>query len=106
MAQSRHSDRVGECPLSGAKRTSKFKRVPSAFDPSRTLGLVGHQRIFLLDWHSISRSEVRLFADGMVEDIITALSRFKALFVIARNSSFTYKGRAIDVKVVGRELGV
>src|SRR5258708_18591729 len=46
------------------------------------------------------------FADGMVEDIITALSRFKALFVIARNSSFAYKGRAVDVKQVGRELGV
>ena len=42
----------------------------------------------------------------MVEDIITALSHFKALFVIARNSSFTYKGRAVDVKQVGRELGV
>jgi TolB-like protein len=46
------------------------------------------------------------FADGVVEDIITALSRFKSLFVIARNSSFTYKGRAVDVKQVGRELGV
>src|SRR6266699_2683682 len=46
------------------------------------------------------------FADGMAEDIITALSHFKALFVIARNSSFTYKGRAVDVKQVGRELGV
>jgi adenylate cyclase len=46
------------------------------------------------------------FADGMAEDIITALSRFKALFVIARNSSFTYKGHAVDVKQVGRELGV
>ena len=46
------------------------------------------------------------FADGMVEDIITALSHFKALFVIARNSSFTYRGRAVDVKQVGRELGV
>ncbi len=41
----------------------------------------------------------------MVEDIITALSRFKGLFVIARNSSFTYKGRAVDVKQVDRELG-
>jgi TolB-like protein/class 3 adenylate cyclase len=50
--------------------------------------------------------EQEYFADGIVEDIITALSRFKALFVIARNSSFTYKGRAVDVKVVGRELGV
>jgi TolB-like protein len=46
------------------------------------------------------------FADGMVDDIITALSHFKALFVIARNSSFTYSGRAVDVKQVGRELGV
>jgi adenylate cyclase len=46
------------------------------------------------------------FADGMVDDIITGLSRIKWLFVIARNSTFTYKGRAIDVKKVGRELGV
>ncbi len=46
------------------------------------------------------------FADGMVEDIITGLSRIKWLFVIARNSSFTYKGRAVDVKQVGRDLGV
>ena len=46
------------------------------------------------------------FADGMVEEIITALSRMQWLFVIARNSTFTYKGRAVDVKQVGRELGV
>jgi TolB-like protein len=46
------------------------------------------------------------FADGMVEDIITALSRINWLFVTARNSSFTYKGRAVDVKQVGREMGV
>jgi TolB-like protein/class 3 adenylate cyclase len=50
--------------------------------------------------------EQEYFADGVVEDITTALSHFKALFVIARNSSFTYKGRAVDVKQVGRELGV
>jgi TolB-like protein/class 3 adenylate cyclase len=50
--------------------------------------------------------EQQYLADGIVEDIITALSRFKALLVIARNSSFTYKGRAVDVKQVGRELGV
>ncbi|GLR88605.1 adenylate/guanylate cyclase domain-containing protein [Bradyrhizobium iriomotense] len=50
--------------------------------------------------------EQEYFADGMVEEITTALSRFKALFVIARNSSFTYKGRAVDIKQVGRELGV
>lgn len=46
------------------------------------------------------------FADGIVEEIITALSRFSGLFVIARNSSFTYKGRSVDIKQVGRELGV
>ena len=50
--------------------------------------------------------EQEYFADGIVEDIITALSHFKSLFVIACNSSFTYKGRAVDVKQVGRELGV
>ena len=50
--------------------------------------------------------EQEYFADGMVEDIIAALSRFRQLFVIARNSSFTYKGRAVDIKQVGRELGV
>jgi adenylate cyclase len=50
--------------------------------------------------------EQEYFADGMVEEITTALSRFKWLFVIARNSSFTFKGRAVDIKEVGRRLGV
>jgi adenylate cyclase len=50
--------------------------------------------------------EQEYFADGMVGEIITALSRFKSLFVIARNSSFTFKGRAVDIKEVGRKLGV
>jgi adenylate cyclase len=50
--------------------------------------------------------EQEYFADGMVEEIITALSRFRWLFVIARNSSFTFKGRAVDIKEVGRRLGV
>jgi adenylate cyclase len=50
--------------------------------------------------------EQEYFADGMVEDIITALSRFKSLFIIARNSSFAYKGKPIDIKQVGRDLGV
>ena len=50
--------------------------------------------------------EQEYFADGMVEEIITALSRIRWLFVIARNSTFTYKGKAVDVKQVGRELGV
>ena len=50
--------------------------------------------------------EQEFFADGMVEEIITALSKVRWFFVIARNSSFTYKGRAIDLRQVGRELGV
>ena len=50
--------------------------------------------------------EQEYFSDGMAEDIITALSRFRWFFVIARNSSFTYKGKAVDVRTVGRELGV
>lgn len=53
-----------------------------------------------------SEAEQQYFADGIAEDIITALSRFPSLFVIARNSTFTYKGRAINVQQVGRELGV
>jgi adenylate cyclase len=52
-----------------------------------------------------SDPEQEHFADGMVEDIITALSRFKSLFVIARNSSFTYKAKSVDTKQIGRQLG-
>ena len=51
-------------------------------------------------------AEQEYFADGIAEDIITGLSRLRWLFVIARNSSFTYKGRNVDVRQVGRELGV
>jgi adenylate cyclase len=50
--------------------------------------------------------EQEYFADGMAEEITTALSRFKSLFVIARNSNFVFKGRAVDIKEVGRRLGV
>src|SRR5262249_44357121 len=50
--------------------------------------------------------EQAYFADGVADDILTALSRFPSLFVIARNSSFSYRGKAIDVRQVGRELGV
>src|SRR5215469_16059043 len=50
--------------------------------------------------------EQEYFADGIVEDIITALSRFRQLFVVARNSTFAYKGKAPDIRQVGRELGV
>jgi TolB-like protein len=63
--------------------------------------------IAVLPFQNLSNDpEQEYFADGIVEDIITALSRMRWLFVIARNSSFAYKGRAADVKQVGRELGV
>jgi len=63
--------------------------------------------IAVLPFQNISGDpEQEYFADGMVEEITTALSRFKSLFVIARNSSFIFKGRPIDIKEVGRRLGV
>jgi TolB-like protein/Tfp pilus assembly protein PilF len=72
-----------------------------------TLALPDKPSIAVLPFQNMSGdTEQDYFTDGMVEDIITALSRFRHLFVIARNSSFTYKGRAVDVKQVGRELGV
>ncbi len=71
------------------------------------LALPDKPSIAVLPFQNMSADpEQEYFADGLVEDIITALSRFTSLFVIARNSSFTYKGRAVDIKQVGRELGV
>jgi adenylate cyclase len=71
------------------------------------LALPDKPSIAVLPFQNMSGDpEQEYFADGMVEDIITGLSRIKWLFVIARNSTFTYKGRATDVKQVGRELGV
>ena len=71
------------------------------------LALPDKPSIAVLPFQNMSGDpEQEYFADGMVEDIITALSRMRWLLVIARNSSFTYKGRAVDVKQVGRELGV
>jgi adenylate cyclase len=75
----------------------------------------GHEALLLPDKPSVAvlaftnmsgDPEQEYFSDGMAEDIITQLSRSRALFVIARNSSFTYKGRAVDVKQIGLELGV
>ena len=69
--------------------------------------LPGKPSIAVLPFQNMSGDpDQDYFADGMVEEIITALSRMHWLFVIARNSSFTYKGRAVDVKQIGRELGV
>src|SRR4051812_38620149 len=74
---------------------------------SASLALPYKPSIAVLPFQNMSGDpEQEYFADGMVEEIITALSRIHWLFVIARNSSFTYKGQAVDVKQVGRELGV
>jgi adenylate cyclase len=76
-------------------------------EPHKPLPLPDKPSIAVLPFQNISGDpEQEYFADGIVEDIITALSHFKSLFVIARNSSFTYKGKAVDIKQVGRELGV
>jgi adenylate cyclase len=80
-------------------------RVGAAEPPA--LALPDKPSIAVLPFQNMSGDpEQEYFADGMVEEIITALSRIHWLFVIARNSSFTYKGQAVDVKQVGRELGV
>jgi TolB-like protein/Flp pilus assembly protein TadD len=72
-----------------------------------TLALPDRPSIAVLPFTNMSGDvEQDYFADGMVEDIITGLARIKWLFVIARNSSFAYKGRAVDLKQAGRELGV
>jgi TolB-like protein/class 3 adenylate cyclase/Flp pilus assembly protein TadD len=85
--------------------------APSPANPSTSpiqpLALPDKPSIAVLPFQNMSGDpEQEYFADGMVDDIITALSHFTSLFVIARNSSFTYKGRAVDIKQVGRELGV
>ncbi|MBR0848456.1 winged helix-turn-helix domain-containing protein [Bradyrhizobium diazoefficiens] len=75
--------------------------------PESALALPDKPSIAVLPFENMSGDpEQEYFADGMVEEITTALSRFKWLFVIARNSSFTYKGKVVNVKQVGRELGV
>jgi TolB-like protein/class 3 adenylate cyclase len=79
----------------------------SSANQTPALALPDKPSIAVLPFQNMSgHPEQEYFADGMVEDIITALSRFKSLFVIARNSSFAYKGKAVDIKQVGRELGV
>jgi TolB-like protein/class 3 adenylate cyclase len=86
-------------------RAGRVSETVAAAQPS--LALPDKPSIAVLPFQNMSGDpDQEYFADGMVEEIITALSRIRWLFVIARNSSFTYKGKAIDVKQVGRELGV
>jgi TolB-like protein/class 3 adenylate cyclase len=79
----------------------------SPTETAQPLALPDKPSIAVLPFQNMSGDpEQEYFADGMVEDIITGLSRSKSLFVIARQSTFTYKGKAVDIKQVGRELGV
>src|SRR5271169_1046576 len=95
--------RVYRVRLATAENTPKV--TPTESGPALTLP--DKPSIAVLPFANMSGDpEQEYFADGMVEEIITALSRIRWLFVIARNSSFTYKGQAVDVKQVGRELGV
>ena len=80
---------------------------PAGKTPASELARPDKPSIAVLPFQNMSGdAEQEYFADGMVEDIITGLSRFKWLFVIARNSTFAYKGRSVDIKQVGHELGV
>jgi len=104
---------IGNQALKNILRPVRVYRVVTAARPAmpqaepRPLPLPYKPSIAVLPFANMSGdSEQEYFADGMVEEIITALSRIRWLFVIARNSSFTYKGQAVDVKQVGRELGV
>jgi len=93
---------VGEVAESAATHAAA-----ESLPPAPALLLPDKPSIAVLPFVNLSGdAEQDYFADGMVEDIITALSHIRWLFVIARNSSFTYKGRAVDVKQAGRELGV
>jgi TolB-like protein/Flp pilus assembly protein TadD len=104
---------MGDQTLKNIARPVRVYRVrdtasknPSAVAPS-VLPLPDKPSIAVLPFQNMSGdSEQDYFADGIVEEIITGLSRIRWLFVIARNSSFTYKGQNVDVKQVGRELGV
>jgi adenylate cyclase len=86
-------------------RDAGAKSPPAPTSP--VLPLPDKPSIAVLPFANMSGDpEQEFFADGIAEDVVTALSRYPSLFVIARNSSFTYKGRAVDVKQIGRELGV
>jgi len=92
---------------SGAPATRPRLEAYEGDDKPGGLPLPDRPSIAVLPFQNMSGDpEQEYFADGVVEEIITALSRFSGLFVIARNSSFSYKGHAVDVQRVGRELGV
>jgi len=99
--------RAWRLKMSASASAATSTKPPVKFTQTQALALPDKPSIAVLPFQNMSGDpEQEYFADGMVEDIITALSRFRSLFVIARNSSFTYKGQAVDVKQAGRDLGV
>jgi adenylate cyclase len=102
-------DDLGEQQVKNITRPVRVYRVTAREQarPETMLPLPDKPSIAVLPFQNMSGDpEQEYFADGIAEDIITLLSKSRALFVIARNSTFTYKGRAADIKQVGRELGV
>jgi adenylate cyclase len=103
------ADDLGEHQLKNIERPVRVFRIASGASATaarKALPLPAKPSIAVLPFENMSGDpDQEYFADGIVEEITTALSRFRSLFVIARNSSFSYKGRAVDVKQVGRELG-
>jgi adenylate cyclase len=106
---------IGEQTLKNISRSIRAYRVmqeqlthqSAVSAPLLSLPLPDKPSVAVLPFENMSGDpDQEYFADGMVEEIITALSRFRELFVIARNSTFTFKGKAVDVKQVGRGLGV
>jgi TolB-like protein len=98
---------VSEVRSPAASDLAKGEPAPPDQAPAPAPAVPDKPSIAVLAFQNMSGDlEQEYFADGVVEDIITALSRIRWLFVIARNSSFTYKGRAVDVKQIGHELGV
>jgi adenylate cyclase len=93
--------------IAQAIRVYRVQAGTPAMRPVAALPLPDKPSIAVLPFQNMSGDpEQEYFADGMVEEIITALSRIRWLFVIARNSSFTYRGKPVDVKQIGRELGI
>ena len=91
----------------GPRASSPHAGETPAVQTTPALALPDKPSVAVLPFSNMSGDPAQEFvADGIAEDVITALSRYPSLFVIARNSCFTYKGRAVDVKQVGRELGV
>jgi hypothetical protein len=98
---------TGTAPREDAATTPTQVALPLVQSTPEGLPLPEKPSIAVLSFTNVSGDpEQEYFSDGVAEDIITALSRSRALFVIARNSSFTYKARAVDVKQVAHELGV